>query len=74
MRVRAIRDCFVGHHWRQGEEGEYEGPKNKHLETVKTAKPEVVKAVKALKPEPFELSNPEPAKEEAQAEAVNEQA
>jgi hypothetical protein len=38
MRVRAIRDCFVGHHWRQGEEGEYSGPKNKNLEPVKASK------------------------------------
>lgn len=46
MRVRAVRDCFVGHHWKQGEEGEYSGPKNKNLEPVKAAKETVREKLK----------------------------
>jgi hypothetical protein len=43
MLVRAVRECFVGHHWKQGDEGEYVGPKNKNLEPVKASKLETVK-------------------------------
>jgi hypothetical protein len=43
MQVRCVRDCFVGHRWKQGEVGEYSGPKNKNLEPVKASKLETVK-------------------------------
>ncbi len=42
MRVRALCDCFVDRLWKKGEEGEYSGPKNDHLEPIKAPKPETV--------------------------------
>jgi len=50
MRVRAIRDCFVGSYRKAGEEFEYEGPKNHHLEPVKAEPPQKAARQQAQKP------------------------
>jgi len=41
MQVRAIRDCFVGCYRKAGEVFDHNGPKNRHLEPVKTPKQNV---------------------------------
>lgn len=44
MQVKALRDCFVGDYRKEGEQFEYNGPKNENLEPVKAKKPEEAKS------------------------------